>query len=90
MAVNGSATKSDLANVELVLNNTVGMTEKSLKKLTGELSKFQTIEQTNYTLTMLLSISRDSHEFNTFIVSFELSFKMKGFYTNLHFIYSFF
>lgn len=67
--MNGKAAANDLAKVGQVLNNTAKFTDKGVKKLVDELSKFQTAEQTNYTLTYLRSMSRDDPKFKTYIVS---------------------
>lgn len=67
--MNGNATPNELSKVEQILNNTARFTNHGLDRLTAELSKFQTIEQTNLTLNILVSLSRDYAEYNAFIVS---------------------
>lgn len=65
----GNATMNDLAKTEYVINNTAKFAEPGLGKLISELSKFQTKEQTNYTLDILQAMSRDHPHFKTYIVS---------------------
>lgn len=69
LAVNGNATAADLNKLGLLVNNTARFDRQSITKLAGELLKFQTVAQTNYTLQILKSLSRDHPNFKTYIVS---------------------
>lgn len=67
--MNGNATPNELSKVEQILNSTARFTNHGLDRAAAELSNFQTIEQTNLTLNILVSLSRDHAEYNAFIVS---------------------
>lgn len=75
MAINGNATADDYAKVEKILSNVgpVDHIEDTFSKLQTELSKFQSPEQSSYTVDFYRNATKNAKTSKATIVSLLLS-----------------